>query len=139
MSQLPSKSLYLDPNYLVPLEREEWRRACTCCGSVQSMFGMGIPGERKPVCALCFLYRSRWGKNHREEIDILVDGIEQDVGEKFFRELDGKTLVSDVVANNVLGALMLAGARLADLLEHMKQRVAQDQDQATNDVERGSV
>ena len=57
-----------------------------------------------PVCSLCWLYESEWGKLNREKVDRLISAVEGETGEPFRRRTDGR-LWGGCDADRILGAI----------------------------------
>ena len=115
------KPLLVDTRMLRPLPKTLFQSPCSNCDKRQAMWEMGP--ERSDecvfVCSLCFLYESRWGESRREQIDILVDEVQVEAGEKFLRATDGKQLLSCKDADRILGSIALT-SRMFRLEDKMK-------------------
>jgi hypothetical protein len=59
------------------------------------------------VCSLCFLYDSKWGEARKDQIDVLVDEVEKERGQKFLRAADGTSLLQCKDADQILASIAL--------------------------------
>lgn len=106
----PPRFIFLDPRLLQPLPQSLWGISCDRCDKRQSVwevFGLDAPrGTKKgdPMCSLCWLYESAWGKDNRESIDLMVNAVEREKGEEFRRTEDGR-LWSCRDADRILGSI----------------------------------
>lgn len=60
--------------------------------------------ERHPACGHCLLYASPWGKNRKESIEEVISGLEEEFGQRYMRDLNGR-LVSTLDVNRVVFAI----------------------------------
>lgn len=96
---MPHKPLLIDPRVLRPLPQSMWNMACTICDRRLSRWEVFdfrddaiAPKARhgRPVCSLCWLYKSEWGKANRADIDLMIRDVELDCGFSFERSLVGE-------------------------------------------------
>lgn len=118
--------LIVDTRFLRPLSKAMYDSPCHRCDRRQSRWEMGPPfgGEVYTVCSLCFLYESKWGEKRVDQIHVLVDEIEREVGEKFLRGADGRTLLSCKDADRVLAAIAMT-SRMFQLQDGMKEKAGE--------------
>lgn len=105
------KPLIIDPRLFRPLPQALWDVACDRCDKRQARWGLWSPEKLEvvkgtPICSLCWLFESEWGKKRREDIDNFIHDIEVEVG-KPFRRTDEGYLWSCVDANRVMCALVV--------------------------------
>jgi len=104
------KFVFLDPKVLRPLPQSLWNISCEECDKRQSVwehFPPELPsGVRKgtPVCSLCWLYESAWGKENREAVDCMIRAVEVQK-EEIFRKAGDGCLWSCRDADRILGAI----------------------------------
>lgn len=127
------KPLILDTRYLRPLPKEMFDSACEHCDKRQSKWEMGPPDsdERHILCSLCFLYESNWGKARVDQIHEIVDDVEKEMGTKFFRGADGKTLIACKDGDRILGALALT-SRAFQLEDRMRRETGDEEPEQAN-------
>jgi len=101
--------LVLDTRMLRPLPQSLYDAACSNCDKRQSRWEMGPANTDRCVfvCSLCFLYESKWGEARRDQIDILVDEVEKERGQKFLRSVDGTSLLRCQDADQILASVAL--------------------------------
>lgn len=98
------KAVFLDPELLRPLPPSLWGHACSECDKRQSVWE--LPSEARkgaPVCSLCWLYETEWGKERREDIDGMIRAVEART--EAFRKTDDGRLWSCRDADRILGAI----------------------------------
>lgn len=102
--------VYLEPSVLRPLPQSLWNHACAWCDKRQSVWEL-FETERErakrkgvPLCSLCWLYESEWGKEHREGIDKLIRAVEVTT-ECIFRKTADARLWSCQDADRILGPI----------------------------------
>jgi hypothetical protein len=105
------KPLILDPKVMRPLPGALWDISCDMCDKRQARWELATPellSVRKgtPVCSLCWLYESEWGKPRRDDIDHMIADVETEVGREFKRTEDGR-LWSCADANRILSSIAL--------------------------------
>jgi len=100
----PVRPVYLDPLLLRPLAPALWGISCSMCDKRQSVWELPSVKRGEPVCSLCWLYESEWGKGVREDIDALVRAVEVHKGE-IFRKTDDGRLWSCRDADRILGSI----------------------------------
>lgn len=101
-------ALLINSNHLKPLLREDWDQCCASCSKDRArwmFFPKGEEQKRMPVCALCWLYESSWGKNRKEEIAEFRRSVESEVGKDFLKS--GGQLVRCEDADRLLSAIAL--------------------------------
>lgn len=114
----PLPPLIIDPRFLRPLPQSAWNATCSRCGEPRSRWELGMIGrEVKPVCSLCFLYHSQWGEKRLDQIHALVEEMERETGERFFRAADGRSLLQCKDADHALGAIAWVSRHLQLKLE----------------------
>jgi len=104
-----TRPLRLNSRLLRPLPQSLWNISCSMCDKRQSVWehvDLDDLGARKgtPVCSLCWLYESEWGKKRREDLDQMIHAVEVEKGEIFRKMADG-SLWSCRDADNILGAI----------------------------------
>lgn len=100
----PIRPVYLDPLSLRPLAQALCGISCSMCDKRQSVWELPSARRGEPVCSLCWLYESEWGKEHREDIETLVRAVEVYKGEMFKKTDDGR-LLDCRDADHVLGSI----------------------------------
>ena len=97
--QPPPKAVFLDPALLRPLPQPLWGHACSMCDKRQSVWDHLAPElpsnarRGEPMCSLCWLYETEWGKERREDIDGMIRAVEVHLGEIFRKTDDGRLWV----------------------------------------------
>ena len=118
LQEAAPKFVFLDPRVLRPLPQSLWNISCAECDKYQSVwehFSSELPsGARKgvPVCSLCWLYKSVWGKDNRGDIDRMICAVEAQ-REESFRKVGCDRLWSCRDADRVLGAISVT-SRIAE-------------------------
>jgi hypothetical protein len=78
-----------------------WDIACMQCDKPQARWSLGDPSSYHPgaveetslpICSLCFMFRSKWGRDNNEKIAALIGDIEFKIGSPFKRDPEGKLL-----------------------------------------------
>jgi hypothetical protein len=106
----PPKAVYLDPKTLRPLPQALCGMSCSHCDKRQSVWEHWRPEapsnakKGDPMCSLCWLYESAWGKDRREDIDGMIRAVEMHTGEMFRKTDDGR-LWSCRDADRILGSI----------------------------------
>jgi len=102
------KPLILDPRVLRPLPQALWGHACSKCDKTQAVWELFADGPTRrkgePICSLCWLYESEWGKERRDDVDKMIRAVEVQAEEIFRKELDGR-LWSCADADRIMGAI----------------------------------
>lgn len=91
---MPHKPLILDPKTLRPLPQSLWGLSCAWCDKTQARWELSQPDilrKAEPICSLCWLYDSDWGRQHRHDIDLMIQDIEIECGSRFARLEAGTT------------------------------------------------
>lgn len=129
---MPHKPLLLDPKVLRPLPGALWDLSCEECDKRQARWELtqpdlilSIANPRKgvPICSLCWLYETDWGKERREDIDRMIVDVEAEVGREFKRAEDGRLL--DCQDANRIVASVAVTSRVFNT-RSMLQRVQED-------------
>lgn len=70
------KPLRIDTSRMQMMGKGLWNCACGVCDKLQAKWEMRSPPEGagtaetvKPICSLCFLYESKWGKDRLDQIN----------------------------------------------------------------------
>lgn len=110
------KALLVDPMSIRPLPGALWDIACERCNKRQSrweVFPRGMAKAKRgfPVCSLCWLYESEWGKAHVEEVTGLIERTEAEMGKKIEKTPEGR-IRQCADADAIMGAVALT-SRLA--------------------------
>lgn len=106
-----TKPLFVDSRFLRPLAQSMWDCACSSCDKRQSKWDF-IPVDNPPpsggfpMCSLCWLYDSEWGKTRRTEVDVMIKDVEKSRGKAFQRAKGGK-LWACKDADGILGAVVM--------------------------------
>jgi hypothetical protein len=106
-----SKPLYVDSRFLRPLPQAMWDTACSKCDKRQSRWDF-VPTDNPPpsggfpLCTLCWLYESEWGKERREQIDAMIRDVEKTSG-KIFQRAKGNRLWACKDADPILGSIVM--------------------------------
>jgi hypothetical protein len=101
------KPLYVNPDFLRPLPKPMWGTACSTCDKPHSRWSVQVAGgDPVPSCSVCFLYDSFWGKPLRKSLDLMVTGVEVELGNVFARGEDGRVTRAED-ADRVLGAIVM--------------------------------
>ena len=111
------KPLLLDSKTLRPLPGALWDISCERCDKRQArweLFGPAVGSVRKgePICSMCWLYESDWGKPRREDIDAFIADVEDETKRPFKRLEDGR-LWSCSDANRILSAIAVTSRLFA--------------------------
>lgn len=118
--------LVIDTRMLRPLPQSLYDSTCSNCDKRQSRWEMGPQGSDNVafVCSLCFLYESKWGEARRDQIDILVDEVEAEAGEKYLRGADGTQLMSCKDADRMVASIALTSRmfQVHDTIEAVRGR-----------------
>ena len=112
------KPLRLDTALFVMLDRESWNIACAVCDKRQSKWELitratapGTTDTKAPICSMCFLYESRWGKDRAKELqEYLIEVVAQETKRKMLLGPTGG-LTSNDDADFILGILALTNRR----------------------------
>ena len=112
------KPLRLDTSRFRMLDKESWNISCAVCDKRQSKWELVIsaitPGEvdtKAPICALCFLYESKWGKERAVDInEYLGEVMAQETKRKMILGPTG-ALTNNDDADFILGILALTSRR----------------------------
>ncbi len=101
----------IDTRFLRPLPKAMWGVACMICNKTQANWSLhetSAPDEEQvaPVCAICFLYDSAWGKKNSEGVSDLIREAEERSGEPFLRG-KGQRLMHSSDADRILSAVAL--------------------------------
>lgn len=112
------KPLRLDTTRFRMLDQESWNIACAVCDKRQSKWELVFPAEkpgevdtRNPICSLCFLYESKWGKDRAIELNEYLNEImAQETKRKMILGPTG-ALTSNDDADFILGILALTSRR----------------------------
>lgn len=105
------KPLYVSGRFLRPLPQSMWDSACEKCDKRQAKWAFtpadAPPGAGDyPLCSLCWLYESEWGKQRRDQIDAMIRDVEK-THDKIFQRAKGKKLWSCKDADSILGAIVM--------------------------------
>lgn len=102
------KAIFLDPKLLRPLPQSLWGHACSRCDKTQSVWELfdldSSKRKGEPMCSLCWLYESEWGKERRGDIDDMVRAVEIQANGVFKKTDDGR-LWSCQEADRILGSI----------------------------------
>jgi len=107
----PHKPLIVDSQYLRPLPKAMWDTACERCDKRQAKWSF-LPSEAAPpsgdypMCSLCWLYESEWGKGRREDLDKMILDVQRAKG-RIFQRAKGNKLWSCKDADVILGAIVM--------------------------------
>lgn len=112
------KPLRLDTSLFTMLDKESWNVACAVCDKLQSKWelltraaGPGLTDTKAPICSMCFLYESRWGKDRAKELqEYLIEVVAQETKRKMLLGPTGG-LTSNDDADFILGILALTNRR----------------------------
>jgi hypothetical protein len=101
--------LVIDTRMLRPLPQSLYDSACSNCDKRQSRWEMGPANSPNVafVCSICFLYESKWGEARRDQIDVLIDEVEKERGQKFLRGVDGTELINCKDADSIVASVAL--------------------------------
>ena len=106
------KPLLIDSRFLRPLPQSMWDTACVKCDKRQAKWAFTPddedlpPSEDYPMCSLCWLYESDWGKERRSDIDAMILDVQKVKG-KIFQRAKGNKLWSCKDADSILGAIVM--------------------------------
>lgn len=122
-----TKPLLIDPELLAPLPQALQGAACKHCNRPQARwrlamirkiegnsgaeFIQGDVDDYEPMCAVCFLYDSHWGKQRRKDIDLLIMDIEHERKQPYL--VDGSGRLTPPAADEVLAAIALTSKMFA--------------------------
>ena len=116
--------LIINPSYIRPMPESMWGMACARCDKTQAQWefheqimtpeGVQPTEGFLPICSLCFLYESSWGRRRRKRLDNLVAEIEVSIGTPFIRDLGGR-LASSSDGDRVLAAIALSSRFAFDM------------------------
>jgi len=112
------KPLRLDTSRFRMLDKESWNLACAVCDKRQAKWELvspaGKPGTvetKDPICSLCFLYESPWGKERALSINEYLDEVmAQETKRKMILGPNG-ALTNNDDADFILGILALTSRR----------------------------
>ena len=95
----------IDTSRLTPLVQNEWGAVCSECRQPQANWMWRQLAEGgSPICALCYLYKSEWGKTQGAALPTLVRELEDGWDCRFETNTHGELkFIGD--ANRVLAAL----------------------------------
>lgn len=126
--------LYVDTELLRPFQPKEPIGHCSQCDKLQARWRMIDPGEDMNqdgtpksyvVCAVCFLFESRWGKNRVNRLNGMIARVEAEKKAPMLRDTEGK-LMSATDADRIL-----AGIALTSRMFSMSGLVGTPEDQET--------
>lgn len=106
-----TKPLIVDSRFLRPLPQAMWDTACSKCDKRQAKWEF-IPSDNPPpsggypMCSLCWLYESEWGKARRQDIDAMIRDVEKSKGQ-IFQRAKGNKLWACKDADPILGAIVM--------------------------------
>lgn len=104
--------LIINPRFIRPLAKSMWDVNCAKCDKRQSrwqLFPSDAPKDVKGgilICALCWLYDSKWGERRRADLDQMIGDVETEAGENFIRDQNGR-LWSCRDADRILGSIAM--------------------------------
>jgi hypothetical protein len=95
----------IDTQRLIPLQPDLWGSICSDCQLPQSNWQwLESSAVSTTICALCYLYKSEWGKAQSDFMESLLKDLEEGWSCKFLRSDEGKLkLIGD--GNRVLATL----------------------------------
>jgi len=99
--------LIIDPKVVRPLPPALWGHACSWCDKMQSVWEVFEDGAQKkgqPVCSLCWLYQSDWGRARRTDVDKMLRAVEL-TSREIFRRDDAGRLWSCSDADRILASI----------------------------------
>lgn len=112
--------LLVDTERLQMLDKSAWDLACAVCDKRQSKWELVSPAEkpgttdtRAPICSLCFLYESAWGKARAEHLQEFLKEVAAENTERKMLLGPNGGLVSIRDADHILGILALTSRRFA--------------------------
>lgn len=104
----------ISPKVVRPLPKDMWGTACYTCNRPEAKWHFESPQYEDPmcICSICFLYKSEWGRQRREDIRALIAEIEKEHHLIFLRnERDELIAASD--ADRIFGTIVLTSAMFA--------------------------
>lgn len=109
------KPIRIDTSRFRMLDKENWTLECVACGKPHSKWEMLVnspAGDQwSPVCALCFLFESKWGQDRADQITgFLTEVIAKESKRNMVLTPDKKLTVLDD-ADFILGILVLTSRR----------------------------
>lgn len=110
------KPIRIDTSRFQMLDKERWDCACAFCAQPTSKWEMRGPDQSgqetwAPVCSLCFLYKSNWGKTRSGDLSAyLAEVIAKETKRKMVLSPEG-ALTSIGDADFILGVLVLTSRR----------------------------
>lgn len=100
----------LRPKLLRPLPASLRGIACARCDKPQSSWWADLQNEDEDktyVCSICMIYDTKWGREHREDVEEVVMTI-QKARDCLFDKNDSNQLLNARDADDVLGVVVLA-------------------------------
>lgn len=126
-----STFIFLDPRTLRPLPQSLWGHSCAWCDKAQSVWELfEAEKERarrkgKPLCSLCWLYESTWGREYRESLNELIRAVEAATDDTFQKTGDGR-LWACRDADRLLGSIAVT-SRIAAQRTRLQEIGASDE------------
>ena len=131
------KPLRVDTERLAMLEKDKWSTACAVCGNPRAKWEMlpppespgGVTPAASPICSLCFLYETKWGKDRAADLGAYLNDVVATATEKLtaatprrrmiLGPTGGLTRIDD--ADFILGILVVTSRRF-DLEDQVLMR-----------------
>jgi len=101
----------VDPRLTRPLPQALWDYSCHLCDKKQArweVFSPDKPFPQKkgtPVCAICWLYESDWGKKRAADIEVFIRAVEDEASVRFLRQNGRLSMCRD--ADRIFGAIVM--------------------------------
>ena len=103
------KTIYIDPGTIRPLPKAMQGIGCAVCNRVQSVWErthVRTQQSGDPVCSLCWMYETGWGKDNKEALSEFVSEVEDSLSALFKKTEDAK-LERCEDADRIMSALVL--------------------------------